>query len=77
MNKTELLGKWTRGATASHYKGKFVREENIRELSQLLRHVKEAQFEKVADCSDCGLEEVVKVTTSGDKPKTFYLFVGA
>jgi hypothetical protein len=75
---SDAIARWPRGARARQHKDKFYREENIRPLSEVLRHFKEgASVEVIGQCNDCGLTTAVKVTPPKESNQTpFVLVVG-
>lgn len=78
MKVSEALKAWSRGAAARQHKSEFYREENIRQLSDVLRHFDDdADVEVIGKCQDCGLTTAVKVTPSKESGRApFVLVVG-
>jgi hypothetical protein len=77
MKVSEALKAWSRGAAARQHKAKFYREENIRPLSEVLRHFKDdsASVEVVGQVQDCGLTAAVKVTPGKESNRTTFVLV--
>jgi hypothetical protein len=78
MKVSEALKAWSRGAAARQHKAKFYREENIRPLSEVLRHFgDDASVDVIGKVQDCGLTAAVKVTPSKESNRSpFVLVVG-